>query len=65
MIEKKFGKNVLILGNKCYRCSYEWKPSNLEKEVKTCPSCRSPYWDKPLERKNVSNSVREANTKKI
>ncbi|MFH1752351.1 MAG: hypothetical protein ABH821_05445 [archaeon] len=34
---------------KCNRCNYEWFPRGKEKP-KTCPKCRSPYWDS--ERRN-------------
>ncbi len=33
---------------KCTRCKHEWYPRGGEKP-KTCPKCRSPYWD--VERK--------------
>jgi hypothetical protein len=32
---------------KCERCQYEWV-QKFESEPQTCPSCRSPYWKKPL-----------------
>jgi predicted Zn-ribbon and HTH transcriptional regulator len=30
----------------CLRCGAEWWPRTPEKP-KTCPKCRSPYWDTP------------------
>jgi hypothetical protein len=30
---------------KCKRCPHEWIPRT--DDVRTCPKCRSPYWDKP------------------
>lgn len=33
----------------CERCGHEWVPRVLT--VKTCPSCRSPYWDTPKQTK--------------
>ena len=33
---------------KCTRCNHEWYPRGGDKP-KTCPKCRSPYWD--VERK--------------
>jgi len=30
---------------KCLRCNHEWVPRR--EEVKRCPKCNSPYWDKP------------------
>jgi len=41
------GANVLIVGHRCYRCGYEWKPNNMNKPPRVCPKCKSPYWDKP------------------
>lgn len=29
---------------KCTRCKHEWYPRGKE-PPKTCPKCRSPYWD--------------------
>ena len=37
---------------KCYRCKYEWIPR--VREIKTCPKCRSPYWDKAKNKKEHS-----------
>ncbi len=36
----------------CLRCSHDWIAR--VKEIKTCPKCRSPYWDRP--RKKNENS---------
>lgn len=44
---KNAGANVLIAGHRCYRCSYEWKPNDMDKLPRVCPKCKSPYWDKP------------------
>jgi len=37
-------------GFKCERCKHEWIPHNINHEPIVCPSCKSPYWNKP--RKN-------------
>lgn len=29
----------------CKRCGHEWALRGENKEPKTCPKCRSPYWD--------------------
>lgn len=29
---------------KCKRCKHEWNPR--QEEVRVCPRCHSPYWDK-------------------
>ena len=33
---------------KCKRCGYEWVPR--KEEVRLCPRCRSPYWDRDRKR---------------
>jgi len=30
---------------KCLRCEHEWVPR--QEDVRRCPKCNSPYWDKP------------------
>jgi len=35
---------------KCTRCHYEWHP-RMDDKPKTCPKCRSPYWDSPRKNK--------------
>jgi len=30
---------------KCGRCGHNWTPR--KEEVRICPKCKSPYWDKP------------------
>ncbi|MFA6358757.1 MAG: hypothetical protein WCY09_08905 [Candidatus Omnitrophota bacterium] len=29
---------------KCKRCDYEWNPR--KPDVRVCPKCHSPYWDR-------------------
>lgn len=41
----------------CKRCGYKWVP-RTEKPI-TCPSCRSPYWNK--ERKNGGDGNKRNN----
>jgi hypothetical protein len=38
----------------CKRCSHKWTPRNPEKKPEVCPNpkCKSPYWDKPRQKKN-------------
>lgn len=31
----------------CIRCGYEWAPNNFNKLPRCCPSCKSPYWNRP------------------
>jgi len=51
------GHKVLILGNKCYRCSHEWVPERFDVPPKVCPKCKNPYWDRPKQ-DGVNNSER-------
>ena len=39
----------VILGKelKCLRCDHQWIPR--KKDVRRCPSCKSPYWDRARE----------------
>jgi len=30
----------------CYRCGHVWSPDRVV-PPKSCPACRSPYWDRP------------------
>lgn len=46
-MQKEGGANILIIGNKCFRCGHEWISSDKEQIPKVCPRCKSPYWDRP------------------
>lgn len=48
---------------KCLRCSYEWLPRTSD--IRQCAKCRSPWWDRPVERVGVSDKAKEINTKPI
>ena len=56
----ELGKKVHVEQLECLRCSHKWFPRiSQEGEVdkpKTCPKCRSPYWNKPVQRKFVSEN---------
>jgi len=42
--------NIMELSTfKCLRCGWEWVPR--VPTPKTCPKCRSPYWDRPRKMK--------------
>jgi predicted Zn-ribbon and HTH transcriptional regulator len=47
MKKEGYGVNVLIVGNKCYRCGHAWVPRDLKEVPEICPSCKSPYWKTP------------------
>lgn len=38
---------VMLMGCRCERCAHEWLPREKDKDPTVCPSCKSPYWDKP------------------
>lgn len=42
----------------CTRCKHEWFPRTTE-SPKVCPKCNSPYWDKPVKYKTVSETQKE------
>lgn len=42
----------------CTRCEHEWFPRTTE-SPKVCPKCNSPYWDKPVKYKTVSETQKE------
>ena len=50
---KESGVGILILGNRCYRCTHEWRPNDINKPPRVCPKCKSPYWDKPKKNGDV------------
>lgn len=39
-------KTVKVKQCKCSRCDYEWIPNSSPNEVKRCPECNSPSWNK-------------------
>jgi len=44
---------ITVWGFRCGRCKYEWVPRDPDSkdEPKFCPSCKSPYWNKPRKNK--------------
>ena len=44
---------IVVEGYKCERCGHEWIPRiKLDEEPIICPSCKSPYWNKPKKKKD-------------
>jgi len=35
---------TIAIGLDCKRCGHKWLPR--QKEIRICPKCKSPYWDK-------------------
>jgi hypothetical protein len=39
---------ITVMGFRCERCGHEWIPRGAaEEDPRTCPKCRSPYWNRP------------------
>ncbi len=38
---------LLVWGYRCERCQHEWVPRDKAQEPRVCPSCKSPYWNRP------------------
>ncbi len=56
---------IQVDGFKCLRCGHEWAPRViLDREPTICPSCKSPYWNKPRRNEIASRpDVKEAMSK--
>lgn len=35
---------VTLISLKCKRCGHKWQPR--KEEIRICPKCKSPYWDR-------------------
>jgi Zn finger protein HypA/HybF involved in hydrogenase expression len=40
-------KEIKVYECKCERCGHEWITRTEEAPI-VCPKCKSPYWDKPI-----------------
>jgi DNA-directed RNA polymerase subunit RPC12/RpoP len=40
-----------MLGFECERCEHQWVPRQKKESPTVCPTCKSPYWDKPKPKK--------------
>jgi hypothetical protein len=38
---------ITVMGYRCERCEHEWIPRGENDEPRTCPACKSPYWNRP------------------
>ncbi|MBS3064677.1 MAG: hypothetical protein J4472_02590 [DPANN group archaeon] len=43
-------KEIKLFLYNCERCAHEWLPRTTEEPI-VCPSCKSPYWNKPVNSK--------------
>ena len=41
---------LTVMGYRCERCEHEWVPRE-EQPPRVCPRCKSPYWDRPRQKK--------------
>jgi Zn finger protein HypA/HybF involved in hydrogenase expression len=51
--------NVTIQKMNCLRCGHSWAPRQTD--VRICPKCKSPYWDRP--RKETKKAAKSQITK--
>ncbi|MBI4362265.1 MAG: hypothetical protein HY558_03740 [Euryarchaeota archaeon] len=42
---------ITLDGLKCERCDHEWIPRHPEENPRVCPKCKSPYWDRPRQKR--------------
>ncbi len=47
-----------IMGYACLRCGHTWLPRK-GKTPKWCPSCKTPYWDKPRRPKQAKQESKQ------
>jgi len=52
---------ITVMGYRCERCGHEWIPRDLKgKNVPvTCPSCKSPYWNRSRKAMMTYDDFRE------
>lgn len=50
---------ITIMGYKCERCEHEWVPRDFNREPRVCPKCKSPYWDRPREKRMAYEEFRD------
>jgi len=55
---KSSAKIVRMIQYKCLRCGKVWIP-RIKTVPKTCPKCRSKYWDKKIERQSVVDAQKK------
>jgi len=39
----------------CKRCGHQWIPR--QKEIRICPKCKSPYWDRPKKEEEKKDDI--------
>lgn len=52
---------ITVMGYRCERCGHEWIPrGDVAGEPKTCPKCKSPYWNRPRKAMMTYDSFRDS-----
>lgn len=54
---------VGVIKIKCKRCGHEWSPRKTE--IRMCPKCKSPYFDKAKELKGMIKRTKQAISKEL
>jgi len=60
IINSKICKKKKRVLKTCLRCEHVWLPRADTKEIKICPGCKSPYWNrakKQLKKKGDFNDL--------
>ena len=47
MLKEHSVATVKLDGYRCVRCEHEWVPRQKGQVPLVCPSCKSPYWNRP------------------
>src|SRR4051812_42909495 len=53
---------IVEAGFRCERCFHQWAPRDENQEPRTCPGCKSPYWNRP--RKDLGRQPSPGNEKR-
>jgi predicted Zn-ribbon and HTH transcriptional regulator len=50
---------IQMKGYRCERCEHEWVPHQSNSKPRTCPHCKSAYWDTPRKNKTPQSAKRK------
>lgn len=51
---------ITVMGYRCERCEHEWIPRDFDQEPRVCPTCKSPYWNRPRKKPMSYERFRDA-----
>lgn len=57
-------RNVDRVFVSCLRCNWSWPLRNPKKDPKTCPKCKSPYWNKQR-KKTIIDEIEDLEQKAL